>query len=423
MNIACKLTVLTLALASATVARKASRAFAERPLREYPMKLREDMRGEADISPVASEIARYHWPTLPAMQAERTQLPLRISILDYRRPGAPLATMTTGMTPMFTRGNTQGPVETFLRYSADGRRLLAYDGAGIVHVFGLENPEPHEIRIITLGLSPERPNFQPVDMEWSPDSGRVAVLFSFRNFHEGVVRVYDAGTGERRWERSVNRVEMGREAWSPDGRKLAVTLLSGQGYNSTSVSYEIPARDMFNLVILDSTSGRLLQRIMTKDLAGPVCFGPDNSVLTAPLHAGPTNRNLFAPERVKVWDATSGKLVRKIASPGRDIHNQLAVSRNGKVLLGYVGKEKVGFVLHDLEVEAMVLDRRFQLFDYESGEVIATSPDLTKAGEGADQMPSRLDPVTPSLRLSPDGRRVLVYWPSRAYGPSVFELQ
>jgi hypothetical protein len=268
---------------------------------------------------------------------------------------------------------------------------------------------PTQVRNIDLGLSEERPNFQPVDARWSPDGSHVAVIFSFSIFHQGVVRVYDAATGKLQWERSCNFVEMGGEAWSPDGRKLAVTLLSGQPHTA------YPPRAIKNLVILDSRSGQVLLAIDTKDLAGPVCFGPDNAVVTAPLHFEPEGHDRWHHETAKVWEATTGKLIRRIASPGRDIHNRLELSQDGKVLLAYVGREKSGFSLKALEDIDQVLDRRLQLYDYRSGDVIATFPDLTKGcSAGYD---------SPSFQLNADGHRVLVYWPNLGCPASVFELQ
>ena len=275
-------------------------------------------------------------------------------------------------------------VEPFLRYRPDGRLLLSYDGAGLAHIF------------------------QPVDMEWSPDSSRVAVIFSSGIFHGGVVRVYDVATGKLQWERSFDFVEAGGEAWSPDGRRLALTLLTGQ----PNTAY--PPRDLANLLVLDSESGQTLLAIRTGDLAGPVCFAPDNAVLTAPVHFLPQGHDRWNHEVVKVWDATTGKLIRRIASPGRDIHDRLELSRDGKVLLGYVGREHSGFVLRYLEFTYEVLDRKFQLFDYKTGDVIATSPDLTKGCQAGYD--------APSFRMGPHGDRVLVYWPSSGCPPSVFEV-
>jgi hypothetical protein len=297
--------------------------------------------------------------------------------------------------------------------------LLAYDDVGQVHIFELESTPPREVRTIDLGLSEERPSLQPVDMEWSPDGRRIAVIFSFKIFHEGILRVYEVATGRMKWEQHADLVEMGGEAWSPDGRMLAVTLISGQPGNPA-----YPPRAIRNLVILEGESGAVLLQIDTGDLAGPVCFGPDNAVVTAPLHLQPEGHDRWHHDVAKVWDARTGSLVRRIVSPGRDIHDRLELSADGRVLLGYVGKEKSGFVWHYLEDANRLMDRVFQLFDYKTGTVIATSPNLAPEGFCGQSAESwRLDPRVPAFRVGPKGRCVLVYWPNSGCAPSVFEIE
>jgi WD40 repeat protein len=379
-------------------------------LREYPVQLNSDFAGYADVSPGAPEVVMVGPASVPGNNR------VFLSIYDYRVRRQPVATLSGRLRVIDWKVGPFGWV-VFLRFSPDGRSLLFYDGASGMHVYRLDRGQPTEARVIDLGLSGERPYFQPVDVEWAPDGRRVGVILSFKVFHQGVVRVYDVTTGALLWERSADLVEMGGEAWSPDGRELAVTLLSG---NPASA---YPPRDIPNLLILDGNSGRRLMGIRTGDFAGPVCFGPGNTVLTAPLHFEPRGRDPSHPDVVSVRDLATGRLLRKIASPGRDIHDGLQISQDGNVLLGYVGKEKSGFSLKALEYIDQVLDRRFQLFDFATGRVITTSPNLTSDGFCRQSTEVwRLDSTIPCLRLAPDGRRVLVYWPMRACTPSVFEV-
>jgi hypothetical protein len=278
-----------------------------------------------------------------------------------------------------------------------------------VDIFSLGSANPGEVRTIDLGLSEDRPNFQPVDAEWSPDGKRMAVIFSFQIFHQGVVRVYDVATGKAEWERSIDFVEMGGEAWSPDGGRLAVTLLTGK----PNTAYR--PRDTTNLLVLDANSGRVLLGIQTGDQAGPVCFAPDNAVLTAPAHFEPYGRDRWHHEKVSVWNAGTGKLVRTIASPGRDVHDELVLSRDGRVLLAYVGKERSGFSFRAMENTNDVLDRKFQLIDYKTGEILATSPDLSER--------CSMGWSPPYFQMDGVGRRVLVYRPESPCPPSVFEME
>jgi hypothetical protein len=376
-------------------------------LREYQFDCRaNEVSCEADVSPNQPEIATFGPAPIPTARR------FFVSTYDYRRPQAPIATVSAQVRFIDWKVRPYY-AKTFLRYSPDGHSLFEYDTQGGLHVFELGGGRPDEARTIDLGLSGERPYFQPVDIQWAPDNRRVAVILSFRVFHQGVVRVYDVTTGALQWERSFNLVEMGGEAWSPDGRRLAVTLLSG----APNTAY--PERDIPNLLVLHADSGGTTLAIRTGDRAGPVCFAPGSEVLTAPLHS----HDRLDREKVKVWDATTGRLVRQIASPGRDIHDRLELSQDGRVLLGYVGKERIGFVLRYLEVVGQILDRKFELFDYKTGSVIATSPNLTRDGFcGNPTELWRLDPAVPFFRLSAHGDRVLVYWPNRPCSPSVFEV-
>jgi hypothetical protein len=288
-------------------------------------------------------------------------------------------------------------------------------------VLRVEGSGLRPLRSIDLELSPERPNFAPVDVVWCPDSRRAAVLFSYSIFHEGVVRVYDLFEARICWQRSFDLVQMGQAAWSPDGQRIAVTLLTGEPQTA------YPARDVPNLLVLSAASGQTLMAVRTYDLAGPVCFAAQDEVVTAPLHFLFKSYEPGQAEKAKVWDATTGKLRREIESRGRDIHasmefpsftsfgDHLELSRGGKILLAYVGKEKSGFRWRAMEVMLEVADRRFEIFDYASGKPIAISPELTKSGSGC------LNHL-PSFRLSPNGGRVLVYWPHSQCPPSVFEV-
>lgn len=407
MSRASKFATAILLLVVATPVETCGRLAAEVTLREYRIEPQTD--GYAGLSPTAPEVAVFGPASVPGSNR------LLVTILDYRRQQEPVATLSGQV--RFIDWKVLLPRPGFLRYSPGGHSLLVYDGESAIHVYQLDREQPREARMIDIGLSGERPYFRPVDIEWAPDNRHVAVVFSFEVFHLGVVRVYDVTNGQVQWERSFDLVEMGGEAWSPDGRKLAVTLLSG----APSTAY--PKRDIPNLLELDGDSGRTLLSIKTGDRAGPVCFAPDNAILTAPLHFQPQGHDRWNHEKVKVWDATTGRLIRQIASPGRDIHDRLELSRDGKVLLGYVGKERSGFVLRYLEQANQVLDRKFELFDYKSGKVAATSSNLTEDGFcGNSRETWTLLPILPSFRLSAHGDRVLVYWPSRACAPSVFEV-
>src|SRR5207245_7131204 len=108
----------------------------------------------------------------------------------------------------------------------------------------------------------------PVGLEVSPQGDRVALLvtgmmreptsisgrqlYQLSDFHGAEVRIYNLDSGQLMWTSTFDGVRAGGVAWSPDGLRLAVTLLSG---NRVSV----PIRwDMDNLLVIDSSSGTKL---------------------------------------------------------------------------------------------------------------------------------------------------------------------
>ena len=64
---------------------------------------------------------------------------------------------------------------------------------------------------------------------------------------------------------------------------------------------------------------------------------------------------------MKVWNAQTAELKRKIGYPGRDVHDLLGLSQDGRVIVGYIGKE--GAKWHwDFESEPDLLDEKFAVW-------------------------------------------------------------
>jgi WD40 repeat protein len=202
-------------------------------------------------------------------------------------------------------------------------------------------------------------------------------------------------------------------AWSPDGLRLALTLPSGPGGERMFRTF-CPKRDTDNLLILESGSGRVLVRIKTGDIAGPVCFGPHEEVFTAPLHFYFRGSK---GEQVKVWNAQTGALERTIGFPGRDVHNVLALSPDGRVLVGYVGKEKFGYSWRAMEDVFETLDQRFAVWDAATGGLVAISQDVSPLSGTLRSYASKL-----RLHLTADGGSLLADWDATPSHLLLFDL-
>jgi WD40 repeat protein len=298
-------------------------------------------------------------------------------------------------------GNVQAPYDCFIRYSSNGAFLVFSDVSGELHV--LDARDLKEIRSISLGLSETHQSYGPIAVEVSPSGDRVAVAFSAptlgKNSQSREVRVFNLDTGRLLWKVNFEGDVIGGIAWSPDGYQIALTLPAVT--QSGGPLRPDTNRGKDDLFVLDSSSGRVLSKFNTGDLTGPICFGPDQEVFTAPAHSvqkgGPH-------ESVKVWDVRTGTLKRKIGYQGRDVYDTLGLSKDGRVLMGYIGKVGSKLDVLDMARYSSPLDQRFAIWDARNGRLIADSPNL---------MPSKGSPgygATSALRLelSADGGAVLV---------------
>jgi WD40 repeat protein len=146
----------------------------------------------------------------------------------------------------------------------------------------------------------------------------------------------------------------------------------------------------------------MLTGVNTKYLAGPVLFGPNDTLLTGSIN---DDRSGYALDTIKVWDARTGKLLREITNLRAGVHYRLALSPDGKLLLGYTGTEK------PVENFVTVDTQQFQIWDFASGQALATSPEF---GPDKDEIPR--------IQLSPDGKFVLVWWGNGFAKPFVYAV-
>jgi WD40 repeat protein len=308
---------------------------------------------------------------------------------------------------------TRVPYAQFIQFLPKGDELVYSDSYGYLHL--IELGTMREKRAIKPDLHPDRELYGPVQMEISPRGDRIALASSGLDpilglgtvpatFQGGELQVYDLNTGTLLWRARFANIGIGGIAWSPDASSLAMTLVSSAGASKTD-----------NLVVLDANSGRILSKFKTGDAAAPVCYGPGNEIFTATVHY--TFRNT-RNEPVKVWDARTGQLTRKIEYAGRDIHDLLRISQDGRVLIGYVGREGSQLDVLDMTRHPTVLDERFAVWDARNGRLMATSPDLKP--EAPSQSSGLWSHV--QLQLSSDGSRALFFWRASPVQPTVFNI-
>jgi WD40 repeat protein len=233
---------------------------------------------------------------------------------------------------------------------------------------------------------------------WVP--GGVAIS-SLIGDNGGFVRVYDLRTGQivREWRLHGEVFYVTGVALSPDGGRVAASWLPF--VPSSDPEAFIPS-GVNNVRIMDVKTGEALLGVSTKYAAGPVLFGPNDTLLTASIN---DDRKGYSLDSIKIWDARTGNLLREIVNPHAGVHYHLDLSPDGKLLLGYTGTEK------PVENAVIIDTQRFQIWDFASGRVVATSPKI---------QPIKIE--QPQIQLSPDERFVVVWWDDGEAKPIVYEI-
>ena len=305
---------------------------------------------------------------------------------------------------------TTNPI--YVRFTASGRQLIYFD-ADAIRIFDV--PSYKLEKQIPFSWPPGR-NPDGV-IPWfiegfsiTPDGPRAAVaITSAAGETGGFVRVYSLLSGRvmREWNLGADAGAMSvyGVALSADGSKAAVswTRLSP----SSDPEGFIPP-DFGNVRVMDVATGRVLTTVSTNYYAGPVLFGPNDTLLTGSIN--PDHRG-YKHDSVKVWDARAGKLLREITNPSVGVHYRLSLSPDGKLLLGYIGTEKARDNFVDINSE------RFEIWDFASGKSVAESPEVPPLYKTAPHFGD----FPPRLQLSSDGRYVLLSWGGYAE-PVVYEV-
>lgn len=298
----------------------------------------------------------------------------------------------------------------YLRFADHGRRLIALDSEAI-RVF--DTSDYTEVGRVPIELPPYPMLKDPNHWGWqinglsvAPDGSRAAISISDGlAFYGGFVRVYNLPSGKliRQWRLSggYQGVAAGVEgvALSPDGRRVAVSWLPCL---PSSDPERFIAPRVKNVLVLDVQSGATITGVSTKYIAGPVLFGPHDTLVTGSINS---DRRGYKHDSVKIWNARTGQLLREITNHHAGVHYRLKFSSHGRFLLGYTGTEK------PVENFVNVSSQQFEVWDFATGTVVAVSPKI---------LPIQL--VPPRLQLSPKGKFVVVWEGGGRMKPVVYKI-
>lgn len=194
------------------------------------------------------------------------------------------------------------------------------------------------------------------------------------------IQVFDLSTHKQtgQWTFPVAGNVLGwGAAVSPSGERIAWASTGEHGERG-------------RISVLDVASGRVVS-IHAGDVETPPAFSSDGRLLS--VYAGPAIRST-AHQGIRIWDATTGKLLRKTSSPPHGVHYVIQVSADGRVVLGYTGTDTPYGDSYAPDNIA------FRLWDTGSWRVLYASPHLPysrRGGWGA---------LPPQYTLSRDGHLV-----------------
>jgi hypothetical protein len=233
----------------------------------------------------------------------------------------------------------------------------------------------------------------------NPANGLIAAAYNKGVKPRIFLYAADLKSVTRTWELAQFVQDIG---WSPDGKRLAV-LYSGEidakgkyvGQDPNFHPLGIP-----EVEILDPVSGERLLRFFSGDREAKIAFSADGTRLCTISLRDQEIKNEGA---VRMFSASTGSLLKKITSGRYQLHNNFAMSPDGRLIVADASTHAPNLLLNALRYglrAPYIKMARFVILDTQTGKVLFEHHEET-AGPGFGVYPMRFG-------FSRDGRRLLV---------------
>ena len=390
-------------------------AYADHPLPQSELKtyVLHENPNSADISPdeffVVTEISRRETTTDPST-AKISDL---VQLWDFRNDRLVAENVLRVKKaekhelPMYWRSE-------FVRYSADGKTVIAYLDR---FLYVLRAEDLQEIKRIPMTGPPSESrtyegkhgvhrfaiDSEVTSLELSPTRREAAVVW-VRGLSYSWIDVVDYDSAKQTvWntrERGLGWMNPRTVGWTSDGNRLVAAV-------PNVFPCERPS-DVPDVFVLDPISGAIEDKLSTGLLIGDAAVTADDRLLA--VDNGCVGVFVNHDPKLRVFDLRTGKKVKELSGRGTGVRYAASAPRSGNRIAAYTGIVKAGFDWGDMVPFDKHIDSTFSVWDLSNYELLVTSQNLSERTSGRFRVAGQLP-----LRMSPKGGFVL-------QGEAIYEL-
>lgn len=244
------------------------------------------------------------------------------------------------------------------------------------------------------------PISQPVPMvaAVSPDGEAIAVASNLGKRSRAFIFNSDLTKQTKSWALSRYVEDL---VWSPDGKRIAVLYdgkFDAKGRYVGQFPWLMPVR-FPDIAVFEAATGRELESFFTGGPEAEIAFSPDGSLIYSISEA--SNVATLQKDALRAFSPTTGKLVRIISPRNLHVHDEFAVSPDGRFIAANASTP----LWHPFFTEPHYFGNvsRVAVLNAKTGKVL-----FRHSRRVADAVP--LNPI-----FTPDGRMLIVqYGPARS---------